>query len=227
MKRILMVVTSHEDMENTRSKTGLWLGEFTDPYYEFVENGYEVDIASPKGGKPPIDPLSTLTRNITSSNRKFNSDEKAQAALENTRKLSEVRAEDYTALFFPGGHGPMWDLANDEKSGRLILDFLNHGKYVGAICHGPSALLKAEELQPGLLKGRKMTGFSNIEEKLAFRHNNIPWSLEDRLKEAGAEFHTAAIPYLSHVEKDGLLITGQNPMAARPAAKALIEALKK
>jgi len=222
-----MIVTSHEDMEKTNSKTGLWLGEFTDPYYEFIENGYEVDIASPKGGKPPIDPLSKLTKNITSSNRKFNSDKKAQAALENTKRLNEVRAEDYTALFFPGGHGPMWDLANDEKSGRLILDFLNHGKYVGAICHGPSALLKAEELQPGLLKGRKMTGFSNIEEKLAFRHNNIPWSLEDRLKEAGAEFHTAAIPYLSHIEKDGLLITGQNPMAARPAAKALIEALKK
>lgn len=227
MKKILMIVTSHEDMEKTNSKTGLWLGEFTDPYYEFIENGYEVDIASPKGGKPPIDPLSKLTKNITSSNRKFNSDKKAQAALENTKRLNEVRAEDYTALFFPGGHGPMWDLANDEKSGRLILDFLNHGKYVGAICHGPSALLKAEELQPGLLKGRKMTGFSNIEEKLAFRHNNIPWSLEDRLKEAGAEFHTAAIPYLSHIEKDGLLITGQNPMAARPAAKALIEALKK
>src|SRR5690625_2072432 len=128
MKKILMIVTSHEDMEKTNSKTGLWLGEFTDPYYEFIENGYEVDIASPKGGKPPIDPLSKLTKNITSSNRIFNTDKKAQAALENTKRLNEVRAEDYTALFFLEGHCPMSDLANDKNSESLIMVFLSLGK---------------------------------------------------------------------------------------------------
>src|SRR5699024_5125535 len=109
MKKILMVVTSHEDMENTENKTGLWIGELTDPYYEFLKRGYTVDIASPKGGEPPIDPLSKLTKHLTASNRKFNSDKNAQEALSNTLKLSEVKAEDYSAVFFPGGHGPMWD----------------------------------------------------------------------------------------------------------------------
>lgn len=225
MEKILMIVTSHEDMENTKSKTGLWLGEFTSPYYVFVDKGYEVEIASPEGGEPPIDPLSKLTKNITSSNRRFNSDEKAQHALQNTLRLSEVNAEDYTALFIPGGHGPIWDLATNTKSGQLILDFLQQEKYVASVCHGPAAFLKAEELQPGLLKGKKITAFSNVEERLALRTRAVPYSLEDRLKKAGADFSTSAIPFTSHTLQDGLFITGQNPAAAGPAAQMLVDSL--
>lgn len=225
MKKILVIVTSHEDMENTNSKTGLWLGEFTEPYYLFLEKGYQVDIVSPKGGRTPIDPLSNLTKNITPSNRKFNADNVAQEALQNTRKLHEVDVNDYEALFFPGGHGPLWDLARDTESGKIILEFLNQGKYVAAVCHGPAALLSAEKLQPGILKNRNITAYSNLEENLAFRMNNIPYKLEDELKRVGAIFKTSAIPFVSHTEKDGLLITGQNPMAAGPTAKILLESL--
>lgn len=225
MKKILVIVTSHEDMENTNSKTGLWLGEFTEPYYLFLGKGYQVDIVSPKVGRTPIDPLSNLTKNITPSNRKFNADNVAQEALQNTRKLHEVDVNDYEALFFPGGHGPLWDLARDTESGKIILEFLNQGKYVAAVCHGPAALLSAEKLQPGILKNRNITAYSNLEENLAFRMNNIPYKLEDELKRAGAIFKTSAIPFVSHTEKDGLLITGQNPMAAGPTAKILLESL--
>lgn len=220
-----MIVTSHEDMENTGSKTGLWLGEFTEPYYIFKENGYEVDIASPSGEKTPIDPLSLLTKNITPSNRKFNNDSVVRKALESPKKLRDIDVQDYDALFFPGGHGPLWDLAKDTESGKIILEFLNQGKYVAAVCHGPAALLSAEKLQPGLLKDRKITAYSNLEERLAFRMNNIPYRLEDELKKAGAVFKTSAIPFVSHIEKDGLFITGQNPMAAGPAAKTLLDSL--
>src|SRR5688572_23489088 len=130
MKKILMILTSHKEMENTDSTTGVWLGEFTDPYYEFIDKGYVITLASPKGGMPPIDPLSLLTENITASNRRFEDDEIAKQALNNTHKLEEVKASDFDALFFPGGHGPIWDLATNETSGRIILDFLGQRKYV-------------------------------------------------------------------------------------------------
>ena len=226
MKKILMIVTSHKEMENTDSTTGLWIGEFTDPYYEFKDKNYEVTIASPKGGKPPIDPLSELTENITPSNRRFQDDKAAQLKLKTTVKLSDVNVSNFDALFFPGGHGPMWDLASNAESGNLILDFLSNSKPVAAVCHGPAALIKAAELKPGLLSGKKITGFSNAEETLAARSNNIPYKLEDRLKELGAEYNSGAIPYTSHTEEDGLLITGQNPLSAGPAAKALINKLE-
>lgn len=221
-----MLLTSHEEMENTDSKTGLWIGEFTDPYYEFIDQGYEVTLVSPKGGKPPIDPLSKTTENITASNRRFQEDKVAQQKLDNTLRLEEVNAASFDAVFIPGGHGPIWDLATNATSGRIILDFLASNKPVAAVCHGPAALIKAAELQPGLLKGKKLTGFSNVEEALTFRSDNIPYKLETRLKELGADFHAALIPYASHVEEDGLLITGQNPLSAGPTAKALIKALE-
>jgi putative intracellular protease/amidase len=226
MKKILMILTSHESMENTDSKTGVWLGEFTDPYYEFIDKGYDVTLASPKGGQPPIDPLSKMTENITGSNRRFQNDEAAQDKFKNTLKLEEVNVAEFDGVFFPGGHGPIWDLANNETSGRIILDFLNRNKPVAAVCHGPAALLKAEELQPGLLKGKKITGFTNTEEAMAFRSDNVPYKLETRLKELGADFHSALIPYTTHIEEDGLLITGQNPLSAGPTAKALIKTLE-
>lgn len=226
MKNILMVITSHELLNNTDSKTGLWIGEFTDPYYEFIERGYQVTLASPMGGQPPIDPMSQLTENITASNRRFQEDETAKKALANTVRLDSVKGEDFDALFYPGGHGPMFDLATDEKSGELIADFLNSKKPVAAVCHGPAALLKAAELDSLILKGRKVTGFSNAEEKLAMRSSNIPYNLEDRLKELGAHYSKSLIPFLSHVKTDGLLITGQNPLSAGPTAQKLIEVLE-
>lgn len=226
MKKILMILTSHSEMINTDSKTGLWLGEFTDPYYEFLDKGYEVTLVSPKGGEPPIDPLSRLTENITAFNRRFGDDEAAQQQLKRTQTLETVNVSDFDAVFFPGGHGPLWDLATDEKSGRLILDFLAQNKPVAAVCHGPAALIKAAELQPGLLNGKRVTGFSNTEEALVFRSDKIPFTTEDRLKELGGDYHKALIPNLSHVEEDGLLITGQNPLSAGPTAKALIKALE-
>lgn len=218
-----MILTSHEDLENTNDKTGLWIGEFTDPYYEFIDKGYEVTLASPKGGQPPIDPMSALTENITGSNRRFQKDELAKRALGSTHTLDQVSAKDFDGVFFPGGHGPMFDLATNHWSGQLIVDFLRSGKPVAAVCHGPAALLKAAEIDASILKGKKVTGFSNTEEKLAMRATTIPYQLEDRLKELGADYHSALLPFASHVEKDGLLITGQNPLSAGPTAEALIQ----
>ncbi|MFV9485058.1 type 1 glutamine amidotransferase domain-containing protein [Christiangramia sp. ASW11-125] len=223
MKKILMVVTSHKALENTDSTTGLWIGEFTDPYYVFKDEGYSIEIASPMGGKPPIDPMSELTEHITSSNRRFQDDEVAQKALNNTKLLSEVSAETYDALFFPGGHGPMFDLASNHDSGKLILEFIESNKPVASVCHGPAALIKAAEIEPDLLKGKRVTGYSNLEEKMSLKMDNIPYTLENRLKELGGEYHTASAPFLSHVEVDGLLITGQNPLSAEPTAKALVD----
>jgi len=226
MKKILVVITSHKELENTSDTTGLWIGEFTDPYYEFIDAGHQVTLASPKGGMPPIDEMSELTENITNSNRRFQKDKIAKQALSNTAKLDGISAAGYDALFFPGGHGPIFDLASNEKSGKLILEFLSSGKPVASVCHGPAALIKAAELEPSILKGKKVTGFSNVEEKLALRSNNIPYTLEDRLKELGADYHKGTLPFISHVEQDGLLITGQNPLSAGPTAKALLYFLK-
>ena len=226
MKKILMILTSHKEMENTDSTTGVWLGEFTDPYYEFIDKGYEVTLASPKGGTPPVDPLSKLTENITASNRRFDDDEVAKAAFNDTYTLGDINVADNDALFIPGGHGPIWDLATNELCGKIILEFLSEQKYVAAVCHGPAALIKAAELQPGLLQGKRITAFSNTEETMVLRSKNVPYELETRLKELGADYHAALIPFTSHLEKDGLLITGQNPLSAAPAANALIKALE-
>ncbi len=226
MRKILMVLTSHSAMENTDSKTGVWLGEFTDPYYEFIDTGYTVTLASPKGGRPPVDPMSELTENITSSNRRFQDDEHAKTAFSQTSVLDQVSHTDYDAVFYPGGHGPIWDLAVDNNSGLLILDFLDSGKPVAAVCHGPAALISAERQRPGFLKGKTISAFSNTEETMVGRSGNVPYQLQTRLEELGAEVKTALVPFLSHVETDGLLITGQNPLSAGPTAKALIEVLE-
>ena len=226
MKKILMVLTSHDGLVNTDSKTGVWLGEFTDPYYEFLDAGFEVSLASPKGGEPPIDPRSKLTENITSSNRKFQKDEEAQRAFEFTIPLKEIKAVDFDAIFFPGGHGPMGDLATDEVNARLVLDFFRENKPIGAICHGPAALITAATEEPDLLQGKKVTAFSNTEEKMVGLRDNIPFSLEDRLKTLGADYTSATVPFTSKVEISGKLVTGQNPASAEKAAKELIKLLK-
>ncbi|GAA4200026.1 type 1 glutamine amidotransferase domain-containing protein [Pedobacter jeongneungensis] len=226
MKKILMVLTSHSGMENTDGKTGVWLGEFTDPYYEFIDAGYQVTLVSPKGGRPPVDPVSELTENITGSNRRYQDDEAAKTAFSQTHLLNQVKSEDFDAVFYPGGHGPIWDLAQDNNSGILILDFLDAGKPVAAVCHGPAALISADRQRPGFLKGKIISAFSNTEETLVGRSGNVPYLLQTKLEELGAEVKTALVPFLSHVEKDGLLITGQNPLSAGPAAKALIDLLE-
>lgn len=226
MKKILFILTSNDKLVNTDSKTGVWLGEFTDPYYEFIDKGYTVVLASPKGGKPPIDPRSQLTENLTSSNRRFKKDEKAMKDFDFTLKLSDVRAEDFDAVFFPGGHGPMGDLATDKETARLVLEFYRQDKPIAAICHGPAALLAAATEEPELLQGRKVTGFSNTEEKMVGLRDNIPFSLEDRLKTLGADYTSATLPFVSKVKVSGKLVTGQNPASAEKAAKELIKLLE-
>src|SRR5690606_13829540 len=173
MKKVLMVLTSHSEMENTDAKTGVWLGEFTDPYYELIDHGYEVTLASPTGGEPPVDPMSKLTENITASNRRFNDDSEAKNAFASTLRLDAINPADYDAVFFPGGHGPLWDLASDETCGRIVLDFYNSGRPVAAVCHGPAAFIKAAELQPGLLAGKRVTAFTNTEERMVMKIDNI------------------------------------------------------
>ncbi len=227
MKKILIILTSHSEMVNTDSKTGVWLGEFTDPYYEFIDKGYTVTLASPKGGKPPVDPRSELTENITSSNRRFKKDEAAQRDFEFTQKLSDLSADDFDAVFFPGGHGPMGDLATDEDTARLVVEFFNQDKPIAAICHGPAALLTAATEAPELLQGKEVTAFSNTEEKMVGLRDNIPFSLEDRLKTLGARYSSATIPFTSRVKVSGKLVTGQNPASAEKAAKELIKLLEK
>jgi len=226
MKNILMVITSHSAMENTDSKTGVWLGEFTDPYYEFIDAGYTVTLTSPKGGRPPVDWMSELTEHVTGANRRFQDDELAKAAFDHTTVLNLINPADYDAVFYPGGHGPIWDLAVDNNSGELILNFLDAGKPVAAVCHGPAALISAARLRPGLLSGKTLSAFSDTEETLVGRSGNVPYLLQSRLEELGATVNTAVAPFLSHVEQDGLLVTGQNPLSAGPTAKALIELLE-
>lgn len=226
MKKILMILTSHQSLENTDKTTGVWLGEFTDPYYEFIDKGYEVTLASPQGGRPPLDPKSELTENITSSNRRFKDDDIAQQRFNTTLTLSEVQADSFDALFYPGGHGPMWDLAKNDISARLILDFYKQNKPIAAVCHGPAALLRAAEMNPEILKGRKVTAFSNKEEKLVGLYDNIPFSLQDKLQELGADYDASFIPFTSKVIADGLIITGENPASAGPTAEKLIEVLE-
>lgn len=226
MKQVLMVLTSHEQMDHTDSKTGVWLGEFTDPYYEFIDAGYQVTLASPLGGKPPVDPMSELTEDITAANRRFKEDELAKAIFEVTIPLHTVNAADYDAVFYPGGHGPIWDLASNERSGKLILEFYHSGKPVAAVCHGPAAFIKAAEIEPGFLAGKKIAAFTNAEETLTGRSGNVPYKLETRLEELGASINSALVPFTSHVEVDGLLVTGQNPLSAGPTAKALMNLLE-
>ena len=222
MNHVLMVLTSHAEMENTERRTGVWLSECTEPYYEFTDAGWKVTLSSPAGGIPPIDPLSTITENITKANRRFIDDPGVKTVFDNTLMLEEIDPTMFDAAFYPGGHGPLWDLAANELSGRLIVHYLMAGKPVGAVCHGPAALIMAAEIKPGLLTGKKITAFTNEEEELTFRSNNIPYKLETRLKKLGADFRNASFPFVSHVETDGLLVTGQNPLSAGAAARRLI-----
>jgi putative intracellular protease/amidase len=227
MKKVLVVLPSHDQLGNTGQKTGFWLEEFTDPYYKFIDSGYEVTIASPRGGKPPVDPKSTQKENQSESTKRFERDKSAQAKLENTLVLSQVSASDYDTLFLPGGHGPMWDLSSDGNMKKIVEDFYSDKKIVSAVCHGPAGLLQATDRNGNsILKGKKITGFTNNEESAVGLTKAVPFSLENRMKELGGKFEKGQ-DFKPFIVSDGQLITGQNPKSALPAAEKVVEILGK
>jgi putative intracellular protease/amidase len=223
---ILMVLTSHDQLGDTGHKTGFWLEEFAAPYYVFKDALAKITLASPLGGQPPLDPKSDDAASQTDATRRFKADSIAQAALASTLKLSLLTAADFDAVFYPGGHGPLWDLAEDAKSIALIDAMIAAGKPVAAVCHAPGVLrhAKAPDSQ-GLLHDKNVTGFSNTEEEAAGLTKVVPYLVEDMLKEHGGKYSKAA-DWLPHVVVDGLLITGQNPASSEPAARALLARLR-
>lgn len=224
--KILMVLTSHDKLGQTGEKTGFWLEEFAAPYYAFVDAGAEVTLASPKGGQPPLDPTSEGEEHQTESTDRFLKDTVAQALLADTTRLAGLDAADFDAVFYPGGHGPLWDLSNDRKSIDLIRQFVESGKPVGAVCHAPAALTEVKTSAGGyLVSGKCVTGFTNTEEDAVGLTDTVPFLVETRLAQRGGQFRRSS-DWASHVEVDGLLVTGQNPASSAPAADALLNLLK-
>ena len=225
MKKILFAITSHEQLGDTGQITGLWLEEAVNPYYRFLDAGFQVTLSSPKGGKAPIDPKSTLDESQTEATRRFFTDEIAQQRLNNTIPLAEVSETDYDALFLPGGHGPMWDLCQEQLLAKLIEDFDRAGKIIAAVCHGSAGLILAQKFDgTPLVAGKKVTGFTNAEEITVGLHETVPFLLETRLTNLGAEF-VKAEQFQEKVVQDGNLITGQNPASSSSAAEAVIASL--
>ena len=225
--KILMVLTSHDQLGNTGRKTGFWLEELAAPYFIFRDAGVDITLASPKGGQPPLDPKSNEPAFQTDDTRRFEQDPTATQALANTTKLSEIDHADYDGVFFPGGHGPLWDLTNDSHALSLIEGMLSAKKPVALVCHAPGILtnVKAPNGEP-IAKGRAVTGFTNSEEDAMHLVDVVPYLLEDVLKEQGAQF-TSTANWGVHVVQDGLLITGQNPGSSKQTAQRLLDALKK
>lgn len=225
MKKILMVLTSHDKLGDTGKKTGFWLEEFAAPYYAFKDAGAQVLLASPLGGQPPLDPKSDAPDAQTPATVRFNGDTEAIAALAQTRKLSEVVDAEVDAVFYPGGHGPLWDLVDDADSLALIEKTFAAGKPVAAVCHGPAVLRNAKgALSQPLVKDKRVTGFSNQEEEAAQLTAVVPFLLEDALKAQGAHYEAGAA-FQPHVVVDGRLVTGQNPASSEPAAQAVLKLL--
>jgi putative intracellular protease/amidase len=223
--KILMVTTSHDKLGNTGQPTGFWLEEFTAPYYLFLDAGAQVTVASPKGGQPPIDPKSDEPGNQTDSMTRFKKDPAAQAVLARTVKLAEVKADDYDTVFYPGGHGPMWDLAEDPTSIALIEAFYNAGKPVAAVCHAPAVLHRVKYEGQSIVKGKRVTGFTNTEEEAVQLTQVVPFLVEDELKRLGGLYEKAA-DWASFAVVDGRLVTGQNPASSTAAAQALLKLLR-
>ena len=222
---ILMVLTSHDTLGNTGHKTGFWLEEFAAPYYAFLDAGAQVTLASPKGGQPPIDPKSDDPGAQTAATERFQADEAARKALASTLTLAQVNADDFDALFYPGGHGPLWDLAEDPRSIALIERFQALGKPVGAVCHAPAVLRHTVDANGApLVKGKQVTGFSNTEETAVNLTDVVPFLVEDMLKGHGGVY-SRADDWHSHVVVDGLLVTGQNPASSDATAHALLKLL--
>jgi putative intracellular protease/amidase len=223
--KILMVLTSHGELGDTGKKTGFWLEEFTAPYYAFKDAGVELTLASPKGGQPPLDPKSDEPGAKSASAARFKADPEAQGVLAKTRTLAGLAAGDFDAVFYPGGHGPLWDLAEDATSIALIEGMLAAGKPVAAVCHAPGVLRHAKtSAGASVVNGRAVTGFSNTEEEAAGLTQVVPFLVEDFLKSNGGQY-TKASDWAPFVVCDGLLITGQNPASSEPAAKALLALL--
>jgi len=220
--KILMVLTSHDQLGNTGRKTGFWLEEFAAPYFVFRDAGVELTLASPKGGQPPLDPKSDLPENQTPPMARFKKDKTAQEALANTVKLSSVKSEDFDTVFYPGGHGPMWDLAEDPVSIALLESFYNTGKPIALVCHSPGVLRHVTYKGEPLVKGKRVTGFTNGEEEEVQLTKVVPFLVEDELLRLGATFEKKA-NWQPFAITDGRLITGQNPASSTSAAQALLK----
>ena len=224
--KILMVLTSHSELGNTGKKTGFWIEEFAAPYYIFLDAGNIITLASPKGGQPPIDPSSDTPDNQTPATIRFKANKHLQNILADTMLLSAMDADDYDAIFYPGGHGPLWDLTNDADSIKLIENFWSSKKPVVAVCHAPAVLLHVNDnADEPLVQGKKVTGFTNSEEEAVQLTAVVPFLLEDELKSKGA-IYSNKDDWASYVVKDGMLITGQNPASSEEAAKELLKLLK-
>lgn len=225
MPNVLMVLTSHDRLGNTGHPTGFWVEEFAAPYYVLADAGVTLTLASPAGGQPPVDPKSALPEFQTDATRRFDADPALKARLAETVRLAGLKADDFDAVFYPGGHGPLWDLATDPDSVALIEDFVRQGKPVAAVCHAPAVLLRTRtaEGQP-LVAGRQVTGFSNSEEDAVGLSAVVPFLLETALRAEGADYRKGP-DWGSFVVEDGLLITGQNPASSASAAQCLLARL--
>src|SRR4051794_24708269 len=222
--KILIVLTSHDQLGNTGRKTGFWLEEFAAPYFVFRDADVELTLASPKGGQPPIDPKSDLPENQTPAMTRFKEDKAAQQALSQTRKLSEMKSEDFDTIFYVGGHGPMWDLADNPDSIALIESFYNSGKPVAAVCHSPGVFHRVMYNGAPLVKGKRVTGFTNGEEAAVQLTDVVPFLVEDELKRIGGLYEKPG-DWESFAVVDGRIVTGQNPASSTAAAKSLMEVL--
>jgi putative intracellular protease/amidase len=223
--KILMVLTSHDKLGDTGLKTGFWLEEFASPYFVFKDHSFEVTLASPQGGQPPLDPKSEAPDFQTAATVRFRKDDQAQKALANTLRLDLIKADDYDAIFYPGGHGPLWDLAENKNSISLIENFYQKGKPLGLVCHAPGVLRHARnaEKEP-LVKGKKVTGFSNTEEDAVQLTEVVPFLVEDMLKE-NKGVYCKGEDWGSFVARDENLVTGQNPASSEAAALCIVELL--
>jgi putative intracellular protease/amidase len=219
-----MVLTSHDELGNTGRKTGFWLEEFAAPYFVFRDADAEITVASPKGGQPPIDPKSDLPENQTDAMTRFKNDQLAQTALSHTAMLADMNSEDFDTIFYVGGHGPMWDLTDNLDSILLIESFYNAGKPVAAVCHSPAVFHRVTYKGEPLVKGKRVTGFTNGEEEAVGLTHVVPFLVEDELKRVGGLYEKAA-DWQSFAITDGRLITGQNPASSTAAAEALLNVL--
>jgi len=222
--KILMVLTSHDQLGNTGRKTGFWLEEFAAPYYVFRDAGVQLTLASPKGGQPPIDPKSDLPENQTPAMARFKQDAGAQKVLSETARLSDMRSEDFDTIFYVGGHGPMWDLVDNPDSISLIESFYNSGKPVAAVCHSPAVFHRVMYQGQPLVKGKRVTGFTNGEEAAVQLTKVVPFLVEDELKRIGGLYEKAA-DWVSFALVDNGVVTGQNPASSTAAARALLKVL--
>ena len=224
--KILIVLTSHSALGNTSEKTGFWVEEFASPYYIFEDAGADITIASPQGGQPPVDPKSEVESAQTPSTERFYKDSALIDKVAHTVKLSTIQESDFDAVFYPGGHGPLWDLANDLDSIRLIASFYNHQKPIAFVCHAPAALINVVAIDGHpIVKGKHITSFSNTEEEAVKLSDIVPFLLADELEKHGA-LYTKGPDWAPYVQQDGLLITGQNPASSAPVAQLLLETLK-